>query len=213
MKKLTRSESNRVLAGVCGGFGEYFSIDPTVVRILWIFFTLFGGAGVLAYILAIFIIPERSDQQNVVESKKKRSDESSLMLWGIVLILVGLVLFFQHKPVIHMMWNSFWGAGINVVFALAVIGLGVYLIYSRGSKKLAAGSKKIGPLHLSKTDKRISGVCGGIAEALELDSTLIRFLWIFGTFLSAGVGIILYIILVLVLDQPRILDKKESGEG
>lgn len=213
MKKLKRSGSNRVLAGVCGGFGEYISIDPTVVRILWIFFTLFGGAGVLAYILAIFIIPEKSDQQNVAVSNKKRSNESSQMLWGIVLILVGLVFFFQHRPVIHMMWNSFWGAGINFVFALAIIGLGVYLIYYRDGKRLAAGSKNIGPLHLSKTDKKISGVCGGIAEALDFDSTFIRFLWVFGTFLSAGIGIILYIILVLVLDQPRISYDKESGES
>jgi phage shock protein C len=212
MKKLTRSRSDRVLAGVCGGFGEYFALDPTVVRILWIFFTLFGGAGVLAYVLAIIIIPEGFDQQNIEKFKKKPSNENSLMLWGIVLILVGLILFFQHRPVIHLMWNSFWGAGINVIFALAVIGLGVYLIYSRrGEKRPIAESKKINTLYLSRTDKKISGVCGGIAEALNLDSTLIRFLWLFGTFLSAGVGIILYIILVLVLDQRRESDNNESG--
>ena len=58
MKKLTRSENNKKIAGVCGGIGEYFNIDPTIVRILWIagiFLSL--GTGVLAYLLCWFLIP------------------------------------------------------------------------------------------------------------------------------------------------------------
>ena len=58
MKKLTLSENNKNIAGVCGGIGEYFNIDPTIVRILWIagiFLSL--GTGVLAYLLCWFLIP------------------------------------------------------------------------------------------------------------------------------------------------------------
>ena len=58
MKKLTLSENNKKIAGVCGGIGEYFNIDPTIVRILWIagiFLSL--GTGVLAYLLCWFFIP------------------------------------------------------------------------------------------------------------------------------------------------------------
>ena len=58
MNKLYRSKKNRIIAGVCGGLGEYFKIDPTVVRLLWVLFSLSGGAGVLAYIIAWIIIPE-----------------------------------------------------------------------------------------------------------------------------------------------------------
>jgi len=58
-KKLMRSKKNRVIAGVCGGLGNYFGIDPTVVRLLWVLFTFIsGGAGILAYIIAWIIIPE-----------------------------------------------------------------------------------------------------------------------------------------------------------
>ena len=122
MKRIERSRSERVLAGVCSGFAQYLNIDPTIVRILWIFFTLFGGAGVLAYILAIFIIPEESLIVST-DSEVEQKDENSMIVWGIVLILVGLVLFFQHKPIIHLIWNSFWGAGINVIFALLILSL------------------------------------------------------------------------------------------
>ena len=58
MKRLTRSATDRKLAGVCAGIAEYFDIDPTVVRIGWVVFSLLGGSGLLAYILCALIIPE-----------------------------------------------------------------------------------------------------------------------------------------------------------
>ena len=57
-KKLRKSSVNKKLCGVCGGIAEYFNIDPTVVRLLWILFSIAGGAGLLAYIIAAIIMPE-----------------------------------------------------------------------------------------------------------------------------------------------------------
>lgn len=58
MKKLHKSQSDKKLCGVCGGFAEYFNIDPTLVRLLWVLITLAGGAGLLAYIIAAVVMPE-----------------------------------------------------------------------------------------------------------------------------------------------------------
>ena len=58
MKKLTKS-SNRKLCGVCGGIAEYFDIDPTVIRLLLIISVLFAGSGILVYIIAAIIMPEK----------------------------------------------------------------------------------------------------------------------------------------------------------
>jgi len=58
-KKLYRSQENRMLTGICAGIGEYFEIDPSLIRILWVLFSFAGGAGVLAYIAAYIIVPER----------------------------------------------------------------------------------------------------------------------------------------------------------
>ena len=58
-KKLYRSEDNRIIGGVCGGIAEYFDIDPTLVRLAFLFIVLARGAGILAYIIAWVIIPER----------------------------------------------------------------------------------------------------------------------------------------------------------
>ncbi len=58
MKRLTRSAADRKLAGVCGGIGAYFGVDPTMVRIGWVVFSLLGGSGVLAYIICAILMPE-----------------------------------------------------------------------------------------------------------------------------------------------------------
>ncbi len=59
IKKLYKSETNKILCGVCGGLGEYFGIDPTIIRILWVAFALGMGSGILAYIIACILIPKR----------------------------------------------------------------------------------------------------------------------------------------------------------
>jgi phage shock protein C len=58
-KRLYRSERNKVFAGICGGLGEYFNVDPAALRLAWLLVVIFTGffPGVLAYILAIFVIP------------------------------------------------------------------------------------------------------------------------------------------------------------
>lgn len=58
MKRLCRSRTQRMIGGVCGGVGDYFEVDPTLVRLAWVLFGLLGGTGVLAYIVAWLIVPE-----------------------------------------------------------------------------------------------------------------------------------------------------------
>mgnify|MGYP003464939757 CR=1 FL=1 len=60
-KKIYRSRNDKKLAGVCAGFAEYFGIDPTIVRLLFVFFVLWAGTGLLAYILCALIIPEEPE--------------------------------------------------------------------------------------------------------------------------------------------------------
>ncbi|MBN2228742.1 MAG: PspC domain-containing protein [Candidatus Thorarchaeota archaeon] len=56
--RVYRSRTNKVLFGVCGGLGNYLNVDPTLIRLIWIVFSLVYGAGILAYLIAIIIIPE-----------------------------------------------------------------------------------------------------------------------------------------------------------
>ena len=65
-KKLYRSIANKKLSGVCGGIAEYFNLDPTIIRILWVVLTLFSAAfpGVLAYIICALIMPQQNQIEN-----------------------------------------------------------------------------------------------------------------------------------------------------
>ncbi|MBP1754445.1 MAG: putative stress-responsive transcriptional regulator [Firmicutes bacterium] len=56
-KRLYRSNTNKMICGVCGGLAEYINIDPTVVRLLWVVFSFAAGFGILAYIIAAIIMP------------------------------------------------------------------------------------------------------------------------------------------------------------
>ena len=59
-RQLRRSQADRKISGVCGGFGEYFNIDPTIVRIAAVALTIFTGGGfILAYVLAMLIMPDQ----------------------------------------------------------------------------------------------------------------------------------------------------------
>lgn len=70
-KKLYRSEKNKFLAGICGGLGEFFNIDATLIRVIWLLVVIFTGIfpGVIAYIFGIFIIPPAPDTVEFTEVK------------------------------------------------------------------------------------------------------------------------------------------------
>ena len=58
-KRLYKSATDKKIAGVCGGIAEYFNVDSTLIRLAWVVFCALGGSGLLAYIIAALVIPDR----------------------------------------------------------------------------------------------------------------------------------------------------------
>ena len=56
-KRLYKSSFDKKICGVCAGIANYFDIDPTVIRLAWVVFTLLGGSGIIAYIIAAIVMP------------------------------------------------------------------------------------------------------------------------------------------------------------
>lgn len=78
MKRLYRSETDRQIAGVCGGLADYFNIDSTLVRIIFLILFFAGGNGFLIYIVLWFVMPEETDVY-ISQSKRKHDfDEPAL---------------------------------------------------------------------------------------------------------------------------------------
>lgn len=57
-KRLYKSSTDKKVCGVCGGIANYFDVDPTAIRLIWVIFTLVGGSGLIAYIIAAIIMPD-----------------------------------------------------------------------------------------------------------------------------------------------------------
>ena len=67
-RRLVRPREGRVFAGVCRGFAEYFDLDIALIRVVWVLVALFGGGGVLAYIIAWIVVPNEPEKLPVPDS-------------------------------------------------------------------------------------------------------------------------------------------------
>jgi len=121
-KRLYRSRESKVIGGVCGGIGEYFDVDPVLVRIITVILAFGPGVGVMAYIIAWIIIPTRPLG---VERVRPESPPTSWhkYLPGLVLMGIGVLL------MVHQHW--FW-FGWDEIWPAALIGIGIALIVKRG---------------------------------------------------------------------------------
>ncbi|WP_017603651.1 PspC domain-containing protein [Nocardiopsis alkaliphila] len=66
-KRLQRSESDRFLTGVCGGIADYTGLDSTLIRVLFVVFTLLGFSGVFVYVVAWLLMPAASERRSLLE--------------------------------------------------------------------------------------------------------------------------------------------------
>ena len=76
LHRLYRSRTNRMIGGVCGGFGEFFGIDPTLIRILFVMLGILGGQGILLYLILLIIIPD-APQQSPLAKENHNTGETS----------------------------------------------------------------------------------------------------------------------------------------
>jgi len=142
MKKLYRSRDNKVLAGVCGGIGEYFEIDPVIIRLIWIVLTMIWGFGLFLYIIAIFLIPFEPKEIKIQdvgtttqESKKDyrhlEDNDRNIVITLIALffIVLGIMVVISIiAPSTYIFRNIIKG-----ILGVAMIIIGIYLVFK--SKK------------------------------------------------------------------------------
>jgi phage shock protein PspC (stress-responsive transcriptional regulator) len=127
---LRRSQSDRVLAGVAGGFARWLGIDPVIVRVVLVVLAVFGGSGLLLYLIGWLFIPDEGAAASQAEKfidESRRPNSTARTVLIVVGIVVGVILF---ANLVGALFGG-WGGSGSVVLLLAVGALVLYLANRR----------------------------------------------------------------------------------
>lgn len=211
-RRLYKSRRDRIIDGVCGGVAEYFGVDATIVRFLWVLITLLGGSGFILYILGMIIMPVNPEHVSGQAGTAPHPTGDRKRFFGVMLILLGtFILMIKLGWIAEFGW---WSFSKSVMLPVLLILMGGFFIYLQtGRKRVAtaagehAGSEPSAApakdLRRSVDDRKLFGVCGGIAKYFSIDSTIVRFLFVFLVLASFGWGVLLYIILGIIMPEER----------
>jgi phage shock protein C len=182
VRKLYKSRRDKIIDGVCAGLAEYLGVEATGVRILWALLFLFGGVGLVAYLVAMVLIPPNPAHQGLKADQRVR--HGSGFIWGLLLILVGGLILLHDASYWHYRFFpwQFHGFGFvrfwSLVFPILLVVIGIACVTGvfHGKNGFAAGGSRTAGKKLtrSSTDRKIGGICGGLGAYFEVDSTLIR---------------------------------------
>ncbi len=122
-KKLYRSRKNRVFLGVCGGLGEYFGVDPVLVRLIFILsILLLGPLSFLIYVLFAIVIPETPWYEEKEEDRKEVSSSGSEFL-GWIFLAIGI--YFLGRTLGIVLFS------FKLVLAIILIIIGILVIFKK----------------------------------------------------------------------------------
>ncbi len=139
-KKLYRSRTESMIAGVCGGLAEYFDIDASLVRIGAVLLTLAWGSGLLAYVILWLIVTQKPLESSVLESEGEQkatvetteSDKSErdkgVLFVGIILTVLGVLLLMNN-------YISFAWLSLRRLWPLLIIFVGLMIVMKGSGSK------------------------------------------------------------------------------
>jgi phage shock protein C len=147
MKRLYKSQKNKIIAGVCGGIAEYLDVDPVLIRLIAVLFFFTGGATLIAYIVGMIIIPSRPPEaigdvetaqaQNaapVVTADADARNRAGSLIIGVLMILFGVHFLLRRVPFFHPYYWWFWDIGWQFFWPSILILVGLLVIF-RGTRK------------------------------------------------------------------------------
>ena len=134
---LHRSERDHFLAGVCGGLAETWRIDPTVVRLVWVLFTLvFWVAGIFLYLVAWFVLPVGSIYGETAAGRSSEQRTRQRRLGQLVgWLLIGTGVFFLADQLSSGLLRRFFEEFRRYLWPIILITVGGFLLISRGPRE------------------------------------------------------------------------------
>ena len=172
------------------------------MRLLWVVLVFLGGSGLLIYLASLIIIPNNPDQ-SIPENKESMIKDKPLF-WGSLLIVIGAFLILKQLGLFYSF--RFWNIPWQSIWAIILIIAGGALIFNRSKSGEEGAEEKSEDkkLYRSRVQKMVGGVCGGIAEYLNTDPTIVRLIWALLTIVSGFfLGIILYLVAWIIIPEAK----------
>ena len=225
-QKLYKSKSDRMVDGVCAGIADYLNVDPSVVRLTLVAFTILSfWVAIIFYVAAMVVMPVKppslSEPVGVMQETSRRKHSGGGLITGVVILIVGIILLFRHYNIL-LPWFGLFDLHLigRLALPIIIILIGSLLLMGREkestahveaeeppqsgdqfSRQAQSGERK--RLSRSIHDARVAGVCGGFAEYLNMDSTLIRLVLVLLLLASFGMALILYFVCALVIPKEK----------
>lgn len=190
VKNLHKVKKDSLIAGVCTGIAKYFGIEPVIVRVIFVISIFLGGWGIAAYIIAALLIPS---EKNITPSRDNAAPGNNYAktITGSLFVFTGLFFIADNFGFTGSL--LFYGMpGFLIVPALLIFSGVFILIKINDFQPFKSGTRKA-KFFRSKNDRRLLGVCGGLADYLNVESNNLRMFWIIFSFITMGTGLILYI--------------------
>lgn len=231
-RMLYRHPTDKVIGGVCGGIAEYFGWDPVLVRVLWVVatFATWGG-GLLAYVLLALFLPTGDNKVGQLRPPALELSQKGVTWAAGVLMAVGGLWLLANLGILPGLWGAFWTIVAVLFWPAVLIGAGYLLLRANSQRNLdqevvdaarkvkesvngavptsdefKAGLNRVRagmPLQRSRTNRMISGVCGGMGEKFGVDANLIRLIWVAFTLGTMGFGALLYAGMALLMPEAQ----------
>jgi len=197
IKKLLRSSNNVIIAGVCAGIGDYLKIDIAKVRLVALLSLLLGGWSITVYLIAAALLPRESirDHSSVNDVLLMKRENFRTVLSGL-LILSGVYLCFDFWGIRNN--DSFFLLPSGFVFPVITIAVSVYLFSIKEPQQPIEPGNLNQNYFRSRKDRLFMGVCGGLANYIKTDSSLIRIIMTIITLLTLGLFAIIYFAFTLL---------------
>ena len=193
-KKFQRSKDDVVLTGLCAGIAEYFNVQPANIRLIALLTLLAGGWGAVAYLVAAMLLPaDQNPKIKTEEEKISQRRENFRTVLGGLLITTGIHFAFVYIG-IRSSGNIFIFPN-GLVFSIAALSFGILILTNVFSLPAAHGLLNAIRITRPLKERRILGVCGGLANYLNIDVSSLRIIFILAALLTLGLFIIAYFIL------------------
>jgi phage shock protein C len=198
--------NKKVLAGVCSSIGAMYNIDPFYIRLAFIFSLFIGIWGVAGYLAAAIIITKNDFFRTANLGNKKSGNP--FRLTAVILLTILLVLIFYVADFLEFFFQPIlFGFSKDLTLFILLLTAGIIIFIKRKQINTGRNADRSENLYRTIYDKKISGVCGGLAVYFNQDSNFIRLLWILFSFLTAGIGIIIYIIFMVIVPAENLSEE------